>query len=275
MISFPNCKINLGLRILSRRADGYHNLVSVFYPVPWCDALEFIRSSVFSFESDGLKIDSVAEDNLCVKAYRLLQKLYALPPVKMMLLKNIPMGAGLGGGSADGAFCLKMLNEYFELNLSDEVLKSHAMMLGSDCPFFMENKPMLVTGKGGQLDSIAVDLEGYYLLVVYPEIAINTSWAFNEFAKSAINRDSRVSIREFTEQLLQPVTTWKEFLVNDFEPMVEFHHPEIAGIRKQLYEKGALIASMTGSGSAVFGIFKEQPEAMPSLRKYRSFSGKL
>lgn len=274
MISFPNCKINLGLRILNRRADGYHNLVSVFYPVPWCDALEFIGSGVFSFESAGLKIDGAAQDNLCVKAYTVMQKLYALPPVKIMLLKNIPIGAGLGGGSADGAFMLKMLNEYFELKLSDIVLKSYALELGSDCPFFIDNKPKLVTGKGELLEPIGIDLSAFHVVSVYPEIAINTARAFREYAKvpNKIDPDALVN---FMEQFKLPISEWKDFLVNDFEQVVVKKYPEILTIKKQLYDAGALYASMTGSGSAVFGIFNEQPEAMPSLRKYRSFSGKL
>ena len=163
MLSFPNCKINLGLRILDKREDGYHNLVSVFYPVKWCDALEIIVADDFSFVSEGLKVDGMAEHNLCVKAYRLFQKEFSLPPVKMMLLKNIPMGAGLGGGSADGAFTLKMLNELFKLELSTDQLKSYALQLGSDCPFFIENKPMLVTGKGELMENAAVDLSEYFI----------------------------------------------------------------------------------------------------------------
>lgn len=274
MLTFPNCKINLGLRILNQRADGYHNLISVFYPVQWCDALEFKESEVFSFESEGLKIDGAAQDNMCVKAYTLMQKLYALPPVKIILLKNIPMGAGLGGGSADGAFMLKMMNEYFELKLSDIVLKSYALELGSDCPFFIDNKPTLVTGKGELLEPIGIDLSDFYAVIVYPEIPINTAGAFREYAKIP-NRIDPDAVANLMELYKLPLDKWKDVLVNDFEPVVVKQHPEIEKIKTQLYDAGACYASMSGSGSAVFGIFKEQPAEIASFRKYRNLSVKL
>ncbi|MEO6167416.1 MAG: 4-(cytidine 5'-diphospho)-2-C-methyl-D-erythritol kinase [Chitinophagales bacterium] len=274
MISFPNCKINLGLRILNRRADGYHNLISVFYPVQWCDALEFIESAVFSFESGGLKIDGSAEDNLCAKAYRLLQKLYALPPVMIALLKNIPMGAGLGGGSADGAFMLKMLSEYFKLNLSGVELKSHALQLGSDCPFFLENKPKLVTGKGELLETIAIDLSAFHAVIIYPEIAINTASAFREYAKAA-NKIAPDALVNFREVLKLPILQWKDFLLNDFEPVVVKQYPEIGRIKKQLYDAGALYASMSGSGSAVYGIFQDKPDPVSIVKNGRTYTGKF
>lgn len=274
MIAFPNCKINLGLKILNRREDGYHNLISVFYPVQWCDALEFLEAATFSFESAGLKIEGDAEDNLCVKAYRLLQKRHPLPTVKIVLLKNIPMGAGLGGGSADGAFMLKMMNEYFELKLSDKILKAYALELGSDCPFFIENKPKLVTGKGELLEPIDVDLSAFHAIIVYPEIPINTAWAFREYAKVPTNIDAD-ALDNFVEQFKLPIFKWKDFLVNDFEQVVVKQYPEIVTIKKQLYDAGALYASMSGSGAAVFGIFKENVLKMADFKNSTVFTGKL
>lgn len=259
MISFPNCKINLGLRILNKRADGYHNLVSVFYPVQWCDALEIIKAKEFFFECEGLKIDASPDSNLCVRAYKLLHTLYGLHPVKMILLKNIPTGAGLGGGSADGAFTLKMLNEYFKLQLSETSLKNLALQLGSDCPFFIENKPMIVMGKGEEIEAVQINLSGLYLVVIFPGIVINTAWAFSEYAKRNPRRKPGDKTKNFIEQIQQPVSAWKEVLVNDFEEIVVRYNPEIGQVKEQLYKAGAAFASMTGSGSAVYGIFKNRP----------------
>lgn len=275
MLSFPNCKINLGLRILDKREDGYHNLVSVFYPVKWCDALEIIVADDFSFVSEGLKVDGMAEHNLCVKAYRLFQKEFSLPPVKMMLLKNIPMGAGLGGGSADGAFTLKMLNELFKLELSTDQLKSYALQLGSDCPFFIENKPMLVTGKGELMENAAVDLSEYFIELIYPDIAISTEWAFRELAKTEHKKSAPDAIDSLKGLLRQPLSNWKKELVNDFEQSVAGFYPEVSTIKKQLYAAGAVYASMSGSGSSVFGIFEENPKEIPFIRNFQRFSGKL
>lgn len=269
MISFPNCKINLGLRIGNRRADGYHNLISVFYPVQWCDALEMVGAEQFEFMSEGIHVEGLAEDNICVKAYQLLQKIYALPPVKMMLLKNIPAGAGLGGGSADGAFTLKMLNDFFELHIADAELKQLALQLGSDCPFFIENKPLLVTGKGEQLKPIDVSLAGYYLLIVYPSVNINTAWAFQEYTSVAKTVSGDVESAEFVSQVLQPPEQWRQFLVNDFETVVAGKYPQIDQIKKQLYKAGALYASMSGSGSAVYGIFSQPP---PPVHEFDNYS---
>ena len=275
MLSFPNCKINLGLRILDKREDGYHNLVSVFYPVKWCDALEIIVADDFSFISEGLKVDGNEEHNLCVKAYRILQKEFSLAPVKIALLKNIPMGAGLGGGSADGAFTLSMLNELFKLKLNTDQLKSYALQLGSDCPFFIENKPMLVTGKGELMENAAVDLSEYFIEVIYPDIVISTKWAFQEVAKTKHKKDDIDAINPFKGHLHQPINYWKEFLINDFEQVVAGIYPEISMLINQLYAKGAVYASISGSGSSVFGIFEEKPKEIFFKSSFQRFSGKL
>ncbi len=273
MLTFPNCKINLGLSILDKREDGYHNVASLFYPVNWCDALELIVADNFSFETAGLRVDGSQEHNLCVRAYRLLQKDFFLPPVKMMLLKNIPMGAGLGGGSADGAFTITMLNERFQLGLTTAQLKSYAMQLGSDCPFFIENKPMLVTGKGDIMERATVDLSGYAVEIVYPDIVINTAWAFGELSKSKPKKPHVDAVHHLKQLLSQGPDNWKDVLVNDFEKVVADFYPEIALIIKQLYSSGAIYAAMSGSGSAVFGIFEEAPKAMDFNKNYRRYSG--
>lgn len=281
MISFPNCKINLGLQILNKREDGYHNLATVFYPLPLKDALEVVRkddgktthdsplTTHVNFSSTGLQIAGDTANNLCVKACHLLKKDFpSLPPVLMHLHKAIPMGAGLGGGSADGAFALKLLDEKFQLNLTNEQLIAYALQLGSDCPFFILNKPCYATGRGEVLEPIALDLSAYCFAIVNPGIHVNTGWAFaNLSGRSAdSNKQSDSFQRPDSEQrpnlkqiIQQPISTWKHQLINDFEEPVCKAHPEIAAIKQQLYDAGAVYASMTGSGSTVFGIFEKEP----------------
>lgn len=252
MLSFPNCKINLGLHILGKRDDGFHNLETVFYPVPFKDALELIPSTNtdIEFTTTGLAVDGTAADNLCVKAYHLLKIDFPeLPAVKIHLHKAIPLGAGLGGGSADAAFMLKLLNEKFKLNLSTDQLISYALQLGSDCPFFIINKPCLATGRGEMLEEIAVDLSAYKIVLINPGIHINTGWAFSNISPAQPAR----SIKEIIHQ---PVNTWKDELKNDFESAVFTAHPAIKEIKEALYTQGAVYAAMSGSGSTVFGIFE-------------------
>lgn len=293
MLSFPNCKINLGLQILNKREDGYHNLATVFYPLPLKDALEVVRkddgktlSGVegsagviersreydINFSNTGLHIAGDTTNNLCVKAYNLLKKDFpSLPSVLMHLHKAIPMGAGLGGGSADGAFALKLLNEKFKLGLSDEQLIAYALQLGSDCPFFILNKPCFATGRGELLEPVELDLSAYKFAVINPGIHVNTGWAFAQLNLSGRSGDSnkqsdssqrpdREEHPDLKQIIQQPISTWKHQLINDFEEPVCTAHPEIAAIKQQLYDAGALYASMTGSGSTVFGIFEEEPE---------------
>ncbi len=258
MVLFPNCKINLGLNIISKREDGFHNLETVFLPVAINDALEVIQSSnsqtAIDFTSSGLQIGGNSADNLCVKAYYLLKAHFPqLPPVKMHLHKSIPMGAGLGGGSADGAFTLIILNKKFGLGLSDDELMKYALQLGSDCPFFIHNKACFATGRGEVLEEININLTGYKLLLVNPGIHINTGWAFSQITP----RQPAKSIREIVQQ---PVDTWKEELVNDFELPVITHHPALQQLKKHLYAIGALYAGMSGSGSTFFAIFAKNSQ---------------
>lgn len=258
VIVFPNCKINPGLHILNKREDGYHSLETVFYPIQLKDALEIIHyppadsNADIIFSSTGFSVEGNADDNLCVKAYHLLKnKFPELPPVQMHLHKAIPMGAGLGGGSADAAFTLKMMNEKFHLNLSSDQLINFALQLGSDCPFFIINEPCIATGRGEILEKIDLDLSKYKIVMVNPGIHINTGWAFSEISPC-------IPSKSLKEIIQQPIETWKEELKNDFEKPVFHHHPELKQIKDQLYAAGAVYAAVSGSGSTVFGIFQEQ-----------------
>ncbi len=258
MISFPNCKINLGLNIISKRVDGFHDLETVFYPVSIKDVLEIVQqqheTTGVEFTSTGLSIDGDTSNNLCVKAYHLLKNDFPeLPAIKMHLHKTIPMGAGLGGGSADGAFTLKLLNEKFQLNLSNDQLINYALQLGSDCPFFILNEPSFAEGRGEKLSPIKLDLSTYRFLIINPGIHINTGWAFSQIQPKQPTK----SIKQI---IIQPIETWKGELVNDFEKAVFENHPEIKVIKENLYAHGAVYASMTGSGSTVFGIFNKDAD---------------
>jgi 4-diphosphocytidyl-2-C-methyl-D-erythritol kinase len=264
MIVFPNCKINLGLHITRKRADGYHDIDTVFYPVPLEDALECIHApssaEPIAFTASGLPVAGNASDNLCVKAWYLLKKDFPdLPPVQMHLHKAIPMGAGLGGGSADGAFALQLLSQLFHLNLSTEQLEGYALQLGSDCPFFIRNRPCHATGRGEQMQPVQTDLSGYTIVVVHPGIHISTAKAFAGITP-------HMPERSLAEIIALPVTEWKEHLVNDFEKSIASDWPAIAGIKQQLYAAGAAYASMSGSGSAVYGLFpKENKYQLPAF----------
>lgn len=249
MIVFPNCKINLGLHILRKRDDGFHDLETVFHPLPVHDALEVITAPATAFSQSGIPIPGDAPDNLCMRAYGLLKADFPdLPAVRMHLHKVVPTGAGLGGGSADGAFTLTLLNSKYNLGLDADRLEAYAARLGSDCPFFIRNQTSLATGRGEVLEPFALDLRGYDFLLVHPGIHVNTGWAFGELAPGppAVPLDA-IDWKD--------VSSWKGRLTNDFEAPVFTKHSEIAAIRARLYEAGAVYASMSGSGSAVFGIF--------------------
>ena len=253
MIAFPNCKINLGLHILSKRPDGFHNLQTIFYPFPLTDALEVIRSTgTTTLTLSGLPLDTNMEANICYKACQLLSKDFpSLPSVSMHLHKTIPSGAGLGGGSADGAFTLLLLNKKFGLGLTEQQLYDYALQLGSDCPFFIWNKPGLATGRGEKLEPIELDLSPYNMVLIYPGIPISTAWAFSQISPSP----DKPSLKTI---ITQNVETWKEQLTNDFEGPVFTAYPEIAQIRQQLYEAGATYAALSGTGSTVYGLFKKE-----------------
>lgn len=266
MVVFPNCKINLGLNILRKRSDGFHDLETVFYPIGLRDALELIPSPAAKdivFTTTGLPVSGNSNDNLCVKAYRLLQHDFPqLPPVSVHLHKVIPMGAGLGGGSADAACMLRLLNDKFQLALSDDQLIGYALQLGSDCPFFILNKPCFATGRGEKMQAVALDLSAYRILLVNPGIHVNTGWAFSCITPG-------VPAASIAEIIRQPVGTWRSSLINDFEPVVFAEFPEVKKIRDELYAQGALYAAMSGSGSTIFGIFEKCiPAALFAANKY-------
>ncbi|MDB5279360.1 MAG: 4-(cytidine 5-diphospho)-2-C-methyl-D-erythritol kinase [Ferruginibacter sp.] len=261
MVVFPGCKINFGLRILNKRDDGYHNLETIFYPVAFTDALEIISSSNSApiiFSNSGLAVDGDSKDNICVKAYWLLKKDFPqLPSITMHLHKCIPMGAGLGGGSADAAFTLQLLNRLFHLQVSTEKLMHYAAQLGSDCAFFILNKPCLATGRGEILKPVALNLSGYTLALVNPGIHVNTGSAFAALKLRQPEEESS-PLLSLTEIIQLPVTSWKNTLINDFEEPVCGSWPVINEIKEKLYNMGAVFAAMSGSGSTVFGLFDQQ-----------------
>ncbi|MFH1120476.1 MAG: 4-(cytidine 5'-diphospho)-2-C-methyl-D-erythritol kinase [Bacteroidota bacterium] len=255
MIVFPNAKINIGLRVVSRRPDGYHNIETLMVPVKLADALEVTPASdgLFGVTMSGIPIDGTPDSNLCVKAFRLMQKRYGLPEVKIHLHKVIPVGAGLGGGSSDAAFTLKLLNRLFLLKICNDELESLAGELGSDCLFFMENRPCLVTGRGELLKPVHFDINRFHVLLVKPEVSVSTVWAYGQV--KPCGQKLPVS-GEFPAD----PSSWQSLLPNDFEPPVFNAWPEIEEIRQSLLGLGAIYASMSGSGSAVFGLFDQLPD---------------
>lgn len=261
MLTYPNAKINLGLNIVEKRPDGYHNLETVFYPIGLCDVLDVELSegcTDYSFSSSGIQIDGDPENNLIVKAFRLLQYEYGIPPIDITLIKQIPFGAGLGGGSADAAFMLKTLNEMFELKITPKKLEKLAGTLGADCPVFIKNKPVYATGIGNIFTPIKLSLKGYFLVLIKPDIHVSTPEAYS----LVVPETPQISL---LESIQKPVSEWKNLIKNDFEKSVFAKYPEIATIKNKLYEMGALYASMSGSGSSVFGIFEKEPESVPNF----------
>ena len=252
MITFPNIKINLGLSITEKRPDGYHNLETVFYPVALEDALE-IRTNPeaqqkFTLHQHGMEIAGNPENNLVVKAYLLLDKEFHLPPVEIHLYKHIHSGAGLGGGSADAAVMLKVLNEHYNLQLSDNQLEDYAAILGADCAFFIKNTPTYAEGIGNIFSPIELSLKGYRIMIVKPDVFVSTREAFANIRPHRPEYPVREVIR-------RPVAEWKDTLINDFEASVFPQYPVIGEIKEELYHQGAIYASMSGSGSSVFGLF--------------------
>ncbi|NLJ01587.1 MAG: 4-(cytidine 5'-diphospho)-2-C-methyl-D-erythritol kinase [Bacteroidales bacterium] len=304
MICFPNAKINIGLHIISRREDGYHNLETLFYPIGLKDALEIIPTretkgshpaqeqankkrvitrvtglstgpepwvsdadTKYRLFQTGLQLAGNPEDNLVIKAWQLMATHRTLPPIDIHLLKKIPSGAGLGGGSSNAAFMLQLLNNNFSLGLSNDELAGMAATLGADCAFFIRNQPALASGIGDVLEPFDLDLSGYFLLLVKPDISIATKEAYSLVTPKI----AELSLREIVKK---PVSEWKEWLKNDFEPVIFKKYPEIYRIKKQLYDLGAVYASMSGSGSSVYGLFREEPEWQNSFREHFVWSNK-
>ncbi len=268
MVVFPNAKINLGLHITEKRSDGYHNIESVFIPIPINDALEITRNKKrkTEFSCTGIKIPSDGKANLVERAYSLIRKEYQIPTVDLDLLKNIPIGAGLGGGSADAAKCILGLNSLFHLQISEKKLHKLSAQLGADCAFFVKNKTMYAQGIGDTFTEIDVNLSKYHFVVVYPNIHVSTTDAYKNIVPKKASKDIRDIIK-------QPIDTWSKELKNDFEKSVFKQHPKINKVKEEIYNSGAIYASMSGSGSTVFGIFKNLPKTnFEHLGKYWSFS---
>lgn len=266
MVLFANAKINIGLHIVSKRPDGFHNLETIFYPVGLSDIIEINplkdeKEGVVQFENTGIHLDE-AENNLCVKAYRLFNKENKLPGVRIHLHKIIPVGAGLGGGSSDASFVLTGLNELFRCNLPEEELLDMASELGSDCAFFIRNKPAFATGRGNILTPVSLSLNGFYLLLVYPDIHISTAEAY----AGIVPKEPVFSLDKIPGT---KVKDWREKVKNDFEPGIFEMYPEIEAIREKFYRMGAVYASMSGSGSSVYGIFEEKVEVPGEFVDYR------
>lgn len=265
MIVFPCAKINLGLNIVSKREDGYHNLETVFYPIPLYDALEikymdekFPSQVACDLKVTGNAVECDEQNNLVVKAYNLLAEDYKLPRVHAHLYKHIPSQAGLGGGSSDAAFMIRLLDERFRLNIGNPEMEKYAARLGADCAFFIEAEPAYAEGIGDELmpvDGPKGNLDGYYLAIVKPDIAVSTKEAYAAITPKATSKSCREIVR-------QPIETWKEELVNDFEAPIFKLHPELAEIKEKLYQQGAKYAAMSGSGSALFGIFETEPNGL-------------
>ena len=274
MVLFSNCKINIGLNIISKRSDSYHNIETVFYPMNWYDAVEIVPlpdnnllSTSLHFTQSGLPIPGKEADNICLKAYQVLKKDFpGIPAVNMHLHKTIPAGAGLGGGSANGAYTLLLLNKKFNLNLSTKRLLEYALQLGSDCPFFIINQPCYATERGEKMELATLNLSPYSFLIVHPAIHVNTAWAFSQVTPARPEKPVKTIVQ-------QPVETWKEELVNDFEPPVFNQYPEIAEVKKLLYDNGALYASLSGTGSSVYGIFSKNN--LPKINWDKNYSQKI
>lgn len=264
MVVFPNAKINLGLQILSKRQDGYHEIATCFYPVPLCDILEIVPAETFRFTSTGLDIPGENTSNLCIRAYELLREKSDLPPVHIHLHKVIPMGAGLGGGSSDGAFTLRVLNDMFPGAADQQTLEALAAKLGSDCPFFLQSAPMLASGTGTDLHPAGLSLSGTHIAVIHPGIHVSTAEAY----AGVTPRIPTVSLPD----ILADKSRWRKELINDFEASVTSRHPEIKELINMLYEKGAWYAAMSGSGSAVYGLFDDDPALTTD---YFTFTGQL
>lgn len=266
MLSFPNAKINIGLFITEKRADGYHNLETLFFPVPLHDILEIVPSNEKEdkFTLSGLSVPGKQADNLVLKAVKLLRQEYDFPYVKMHLHKMIPMGAGMGGGSSDAVACLQNLNKQFELNISDEKLQHYALQLGSDCPLFLKNTPQFAQGRGELLSDVSLSLNGKYMLCLFPGIHISTAQSFANIQV----KNAPINLKELHEN---QIIDWKNYVSNDFEENAFRLFPDLARWKAKLYNSGAVFALMSGSGSSLYGIF----EKLPDLNEFQAVNFKL
>lgn len=273
MVCFPNAKINIGLHILDKRSDGYHNIETVFYPAGLTDILELVEdksldNGMCELKVTGLHLLGSAEENLVNKTYKLLNRKMILPGVRIHLHKIIPQGSGLGGGSSDAAFMLQLLNKNFRLGLEAEEMEEMISEIGSDCPFFIRNKPVFAFERGNRLSGISLNLRGHFLLIVVPDIRVNTKDAYGMISPLK-------QAQALQDVVKQPPETWKERVTNEFEKSVFTKFPEIRQIKEKMYNLGAIYASMSGSGSAVYGLFQESPPIAEVFNKYFCWQGKL
>jgi len=253
MLSFPNAKINIGLYITEKRTDNFHSLETIFYPIPWCDILEIVPSETTLLVTSGLPVPGDPSENLVLKAYHLVKVDYDIQPVKINLHKQIPIGAGLGGGSSDAVSCLLNLNKQFALNISDEMLLQYALKLGSDCPFFLKNTPQFASGRGELMHDVDIRLAGKYLLVIYPGFHISTKASFENIVP-------KLAKFELPKLVELSMNQWSEFVENDFEAFAFLQFPRLKQIKMKLMKSGAEFVLMSGSGSAIYAIYDTIPE---------------
>lgn len=268
MVAFPGCKINLGLQVLAKRPDGYHDISTCYFPIPWSDVLEILPSTEEKFQVTGLSIPGNVSENLCYKACELLRQDFKIPPLQLHLHKIIPPGSGLGGGSADAGHTLLILNSLFDLRISEDQLMTYAHKLGSDCAFFICNKASMGSGRGEILEPSAVKLDGYYLVVVAPQVHLSTAEAYHEVTP----RIPKVNISEL---LQTPVIQWKHGLTNDFESAAFKKFPALSNLKEKLNSLGALFSSMSGSGSSIYGIFDKEISLQKNFEGLAGWSGWL
>jgi 4-diphosphocytidyl-2-C-methyl-D-erythritol kinase len=271
VLTYSNAKINIGLNIVEKRNDGFHNIETIFFPISMRDAIEIVDSkdnSTYTFSASGIPINIDAKDNIVVKAYELIKAKYNFPAQNIHLHKNIPFGAGLGGGSANAAYMTKLLNKKFNLGMSSTEMEETVNKLGSDCAFFIKNEPAFATMKGDKLNSITLDLSGYHILLIKPEVNISTPEAYANIKPEKPD----ISLRELIKE---PIENWKNLIKNDFEESIFSKHPLLAEIKFQLYQQGAIYASMSGSGSSMFGIFNNEPDILPEWKKHFYWKNKL
>jgi 4-diphosphocytidyl-2-C-methyl-D-erythritol kinase len=270
MVCFPNAKINIGLNITSKRKDGFHNIETVFYPIPLSDVLEFVpsKNTETTINTTGIALNITGKENICYKAYQLLAKDYKLPSLDVHLHKIIPSGAGLGGGSADASFFLKELNDFYQFGLTNKKLEKLAAKLGSDCAFFIENKPVFAYGRGEKFQSIDLDLGKYYIYIVKPEVFVSTVDAYAGVAPE----EPKTSLKDLIKK---PLNYWKSSVFNDFELSIFKKYPLLSEIKEELYSQGAIYAAMSGSGSSIYGIFENEPKENDRFDNFFTWISKM
>lgn len=271
MIVLSSAKINIGLHILRKRDDGFHDIATLMYLIPFCDIIEIVRDKQgkeFKYNHSGIAVPGKLESNLCYKAWQLFSEEVSKIPVKVHLHKQIPVGAGLGGGSSNGSAILRGLNTLSGNKLNTNNLQIMASKLGSDCAIFIKEKHSFAEGRGDKIQDISVNLSGFFLVIFNPGIEVNTAWAYN--------KANALEVRKSLRQLISfPVEEWKEFIENDFEKSVFAAYPEIKQLKDKLYVSGAIYASMTGSGSSVYGLFRQKPAIPANLTRYLIWSGHI